>query len=75
MNDSERIDALSEYAPSGSVWIRNQVRDKLVLSNVVVPVRPVPRGYAEHFKVPFWNSLREALDAFVEEQKKKEGNK
>lgn len=71
MTDSDRIYALAAFAPPGSVWIRNIVRDKLVLSNVVVPVRPVTRTYAEGFKVPFWNSLREAIDAFVEEEKRK----
>ncbi len=73
MTDTERINALSDFAAPGSVWIRNQVRDKLTLSNVVVPVKPVPRTYAEGFSVPFWNSLREALDAFVEQTKQERG--
>ncbi len=66
MTDTARLNALESFAPSNSVWIRNQVRDKLVLSNVVVPVRPVPRGYAVDFRVPFWETLREAIDEFEE---------
>ncbi len=66
MTDTDRINTIESFAPPNSVWIRNQVRDKLVLSNVVVPVRPVPRGYAEDFRVPFWETLREALDEFEE---------
>jgi len=65
-SDTDRINALESFAPPNSVWIRNQVRDKLILSNVVVPVRPVPRGYAVDFRVPFWETLREAIDGFEE---------
>lgn len=72
MTDSDRLNAIESFAPPNSVWIRNEVRDKLILSNVVVPVRPVPRGYAEDFRVPFWDSLREALDCFIEESAKAE---
>ena len=65
MTDTDRINALAEFALPGHVWIRNQVRNKEILSTVCVPLRPVPQPYAEHFKVPFWNSLREAVDAWV----------
>ncbi len=65
MTDAERLDALQAFVPD-HVWILNRVRNKEVLSVFAMPVRPVVRAYAERFNVPFWGSLREAIDAFVE---------
>lgn len=67
MTDSDRLNALHGFALPGHVWIRNQVRNKEILSTVCVPLRSVPRHYAERFNVPFWESLREAIDSFIEE--------
>lgn len=66
MTDTDRINALEEFA-AGMVWMRNQVRDRELLSSIAMPVRPVGKAYAEHFQVPHWNSLREAIDAWQRE--------
>lgn len=64
MTDTERIDALEAFVP-GMVWVRNQVRDKGLLSSISIPVRPVSRGYAVKFQVKFWDDFRQAIDAWI----------
>ena len=75
MTDTDRINALEYFAAQsfpyqGHVWVKHPPDRPDRLSQFAIPVRPLGKSYADRFKVPYFNSLREALDAFWQDNNK-----
>jgi hypothetical protein len=75
VTDTDRLDFLESFAArcfphQEHVWVSHPPDRPDRLSQFAVPVRPLGKSYAVQFKVPHFNSLREALDAVAVEQEK-----